>query len=91
MTALTLRNTASLSTQPLASSSAKRLRQVERDRLIGRTYYAEIPPRVEYQITDLGRTLCTVFAALVRWSDAHLAAVEAAYQDYDAAGARTPA
>ena len=46
---------------------------------------------MEYQITDLGRTLSPVFATLVRWSDAHLAAVEAARQDYDAAGRPRPA
>jgi DNA-binding HxlR family transcriptional regulator len=78
------------SPQPLASSSAQRLRQLEWERLIARTYHAEIPPRVEYQITELGRTLSPVFATLVRWSDVHLAAVEAARQDYDAAGRRRP-
>ena len=52
--------------------------------------HAEIPPRVEYQITELGRTLSPVFATLVRWSDVHLAAVEAARQDYDAADRRRP-
>jgi len=41
---------------------------------------------VEYEITELGRTPSPVFATLVRWSDAHLAAVEAARHDYDAAG-----
>ena len=44
----------------------------------------------EYQITELGRTLSPVFATLVRWSDVHLAAVEAARQDYDAADRRRP-
>lgn len=63
----------------------QRLRQLERDGLVGRTYYPEIPPRVEYEITDLGRSLAPLFAALAQWSDAHLDAVEEARLAYDAA------
>lgn len=63
----------------------QRLRQLERDGLVGRTYYPEIPPRVEYEITDLGRSLAPLFAALAQWSDAHLDAVEEARLVYDAA------
>jgi DNA-binding HxlR family transcriptional regulator len=62
----------------------QRLRQLERDGLVERTYFPEIPPRVEYAITDLGRSLSPVFASLVAWSDAHLANVEAARAAYDA-------
>lgn len=62
----------------------QRLRQLERDGLLTRTYHAEIPPRVEYEISDLGRTLSTVFATLVSWSDDHLSAVEDARRRYDA-------
>jgi DNA-binding HxlR family transcriptional regulator len=61
----------------------QRLRQLERDGLIRRRYHPEIPPRVEYEITDLGRSLSTVFAALGEWAAAHLPEVEnarAAYQ-----------
>src|SRR5215813_1471796 len=61
----------------------QRLRQLERDGLVRRHYHPEIPPRVEYEITELGRSLSTVFAALGEWSAAHLAEVEnsrAAYQ-----------
>jgi DNA-binding HxlR family transcriptional regulator len=61
----------------------QRLRQLERDGLVVRTMYAEIPPRVEYEITDLGRSLAPVFAALVSWSDSHLAEVATARSDYD--------
>lgn len=63
----------------------QRLRQLERDGLITRTYHAEIPPRVEYEISDLGRTLSPVFTALTQWSDAHLASVEEARHAYDQA------
>lgn len=61
----------------------QRLRQLERDGLITRTYHAEIPPRVEYGISELGRSLSPVFAALVRWSDRHLPDVQAARHAYD--------
>ncbi len=60
----------------------QRLRQLERDGLITRTYHAEVPPRVEYEISDLGRSLGPMFATLAEWSS-NLAKVEAARADYD--------
>ncbi len=64
----------------------QRLRQLERDGLVRRTYHAEIPPRVEYEISDLGRSLAPLFASLARWSDAHLDQVDQARREYDALG-----
>jgi DNA-binding HxlR family transcriptional regulator len=61
----------------------QRLRQLERDGLVQRHYYPEVPPRVEYEITDLGRSLSTVFAALGEWSTAHLPEVEQARAAYE--------
>ncbi|HSZ41676.1 MAG TPA: helix-turn-helix domain-containing protein [Trebonia sp.] len=61
----------------------QRLRQLECDGLVRRHYYAEIPPRVEYEITDLGKSLSPVFAALGDWSAANLPAVEAARAAYN--------
>jgi len=61
----------------------QRLRQLERDGLVQRHYHPEVPPRVEYEITDLGRSLSTVFAALGEWSTAHLPAVEKARAAYE--------
>ncbi|MFH8567776.1 winged helix-turn-helix transcriptional regulator [Streptomyces sp. NPDC017993] len=63
----------------------QRLRQLERDGLVIRTYHAEIPPRVEYEISDLGRTLVPVFRTLHDWSGAHLPQVAAARRAYDTA------
>ncbi|MEV0952757.1 helix-turn-helix domain-containing protein [Promicromonospora sp. NPDC050249] len=60
----------------------QRLRQLERDGLVQRRIYAEVPPRVEYEITELGSSLHSVFAALGEWSDAHLADVEASRAAY---------
>ena len=68
----------------------QRLRQLERDGLLGRTYYNEVPPRVEYEITDLGASLAPVFAALVTWSDAHLDTVHTAREAYNKAGKPLP-
>jgi DNA-binding HxlR family transcriptional regulator len=61
----------------------QRLRQLERDGLVARTYYAEVPPRVEYEITELGAGLGPLFAHLAIWADAHLPAVEQARSAYD--------
>lgn len=44
------------------------LRNLERDRLIARNVYAEVPPRVEYSLTDLGRSLMPLIEALISWS-----------------------
>lgn len=62
----------------------QRLRQLERDGLVVRNYHREVPPRVEYEITELGRSLAAVFAAVSEWG-ANLPKVEQARQEYDAA------
>ena len=61
----------------------QRLRQLERDGLVLRTYHPEVPPRVEYEITELGRSLAPLFATLAEWS-VNLDKVEQARLDYDA-------
>ena len=61
----------------------QRLRQLERDGLVVRTYHAEVPPRVEYEISELGRSLAPLFAALSEWS-VNLDEVERARVAYDA-------
>ncbi len=62
----------------------QRLRQLEGDGLLDRTYYREVPPRVEYEITDLGRSLGPLFAQLATWSATHLDDVGEARSAYDA-------
>ena len=47
------------------------LRALERDGLLTRTVYAEIPPRVEYQLTDLGLSLMGPVDAIREWSEAN--------------------
>ena len=48
------------------------LRELERDGLIGRTVYPEIPPKVEYSITAFGKTLEPVLRALKAWAEAEM-------------------
>src|SRR5213592_3135344 len=59
------------------------LRNLERDGLITRTVYPEVPPRVEYELTPLGQTLIEPIAAIVRWSYDHVEEVNAAQVVYD--------
>lgn len=47
----------------------KKLRELEHAGLIIRTVYAEVPPRVEYQLTELGKTLVQPLTALVQWAE----------------------
>lgn len=61
------------------------LRGLERDGLIARTVYPEVPPRVEYKITPLGNTLVGLLAALRDWSETHMDEVLQAQRDYDQA------
>lgn len=60
------------------------LRGMERDGLLIRSVYPEVPPRVEYALTPLGRTLRQLVRKMVEWSGAHLAEVDAARAAYDA-------
>ena len=46
------------------------LRELERDGIVARTIYPEVPPKVEYRLTDQGRGLRPVFLALLDWADA---------------------
>ena len=48
-----------------------RLRGLEEHGLVERRIYAEVPPRVEYSLTDAGRTLEPVLVALARWGRSH--------------------
>lgn len=62
------------------------LREMERDGLVERTVYPQIPPRVEYRLTPLGRTLKEPLSALAQWSQLHMDEVRAAQARFDLAG-----
>jgi DNA-binding HxlR family transcriptional regulator len=53
------------------------LREMEEDGLLTRTVYAEVPPRVEYALTDFGRSLKPVLDAMCAWGLEYKASLEA--------------
>lgn len=59
------------------------LRGLERDGLVRRTMYPEVPPRVEYELTPLGETLRGIVCQVVTWSEAHLPEVDDARAEFD--------
>jgi DNA-binding HxlR family transcriptional regulator len=59
------------------------LRGLERDGLVRRTMYPEVPPRVEYQLTPLGETLRGIVCNVVTWTQTHLHEVDAARAQFD--------
>ena len=59
------------------------LRNLERDGLVTRTVFPEIPPRVEYELTPLGRTLTAPLDTLWNWAAQHGADVRDARSRYD--------
>ncbi|MCW5722591.1 MAG: helix-turn-helix transcriptional regulator [Devosia sp.] len=61
------------------------LRDLERDGFISRTAYATIPPRVDYQLTEMGLELLALADGWRRFADRHRPAVEAARLRFDAA------
>ncbi|MCG2621449.1 helix-turn-helix transcriptional regulator [Arthrobacter sp. I2-34] len=61
------------------------LRTLERDGLVSREVYQEIPPRVEYALTPLGRTLLEPLDAVRVWAEEHAAKILQAREDYDEA------
>jgi DNA-binding HxlR family transcriptional regulator len=69
----------------------QRLRQLERDGMITREQFAEVPPRVEYTVTELGLSLGPAFAALGAWADDNLPVVALARERYDESGRPRPA
>ncbi|MYS94914.1 MULTISPECIES: winged helix-turn-helix transcriptional regulator [Streptomyces] len=60
------------------------LRSLERDGLVKRTVHPVVPPRVEYELTSLGRTLHTTIQSLVTWTERHQEEIAAARSAYDA-------
>lgn len=64
----------------------QRLRQLERDGLVQREYFAEVPPRAEYAITELGLSLTPAFRVLASWTGSNIHLVEEARQQYDLSG-----
>ena len=67
------------------------LRSLERDGLVERHVFAEVPVRVEYSLTTLGWSATELLMALADWADEHMLEVEEARSRYDEVGPRAPA
>lgn len=59
------------------------LRELERDGLVNRDVYPSIPPRVDYDLTDLGRSVVGLMDQIRIWSEEHIADIETARRRYD--------
>jgi DNA-binding HxlR family transcriptional regulator len=60
------------------------LRGLERDGLVSRTVHPVVPPRVDYELTALGRTLLDTICQLMAWTVEHVDDIERARREYDA-------
>jgi len=61
------------------------LRNLERDGLVRRTVTPTIPPRVDYELTDMGHSLLKPVTALADWALQHVEQIHAAQSRFDAA------
>jgi DNA-binding HxlR family transcriptional regulator len=61
------------------------LRGLERDGIVTRRIYASVPPRVEYTLTDLGRSLSDLVGRICGWAEANIEQVQEARVVYDRA------
>lgn len=61
------------------------LRQMERDGMLTRTVHAVVPPRVDYRLTDLGKSLGAAFCSVWIWAEQNLDRVETARENFDGA------
>ena len=60
------------------------LRGLEREGLVSRKIFPTIPPKVEYALTELGKSLCVHVIALGQWAEENYDAIEAARRTFDA-------
>nr|WP_202886565.1 helix-turn-helix domain-containing protein [Kribbella sandramycini] len=60
------------------------LRRLERDGLLTREVFAEVPPRVVYDLTPMGRSLIGPLTAVSDWAEEHINAITTAQGQYDA-------
>jgi len=61
----------------------QQLRELQRDGLVIRTQYEEIPPRVEYNLTELADSLKPLFDSIVNWSVGNADEIKHARKKYD--------
>jgi DNA-binding HxlR family transcriptional regulator len=59
------------------------LRALERDGLVSRKVHPVVPPRVDYALTAMGKTLLSTVCSLMAWADDHADDIDAAREEYD--------
>ncbi|WP_222853558.1 winged helix-turn-helix transcriptional regulator [Fodinicola acaciae] len=64
------------------------LRALERDGLVTRTVYPTVPPRVEYELTELGADAAGLLTAVGLWAERHMAEILSSRQAYDERAAK---
>ena len=67
------------------------LRGLERDGLVTRTVFPTVPPRVDYELTRLGRSLLEPVSKIGLWARQNRETIATARRKFDAAAARVPA
>jgi DNA-binding HxlR family transcriptional regulator len=60
------------------------LKELERDGVVTRKDYKEVPPRVEYALTSFGRSLCDALTPLCEWGQLHMERIETCKQECEA-------
>lgn len=68
----------------------KTLRQLERDGLVTRRVHAEVPPRVDYRLTELGESLAMAMCGIWEWAAEHLEDVENARRRFERSARASP-
>jgi DNA-binding HxlR family transcriptional regulator len=71
-------------------SLTQALRTMERDGIVIRTPYPTIPPRVDYELSELGHSVVTLMAGIKRWSEEHVTEILAARERYDERATQEP-
>jgi DNA-binding HxlR family transcriptional regulator len=61
----------------------QKLRELERDGIITRKIYASVPPKVEYNLTPLGKTLISLLDSIRVWAESHIEYMLEAQTEYD--------
>lgn len=67
---------------------AQQLRQLEADGIVARKLYPQVPPKVEYRLTEWGQSLCPALDALLKWAEQRGSLVTSAQQGAGAGGAK---
>lgn len=67
------------------------VRGLERDGIITRTVFPEIPPRVEYELTKLGNTLLEPIQGLAEWAEKYRTSIQDAREKFDVKAKKKPA